>query len=179
MNNRVWAGSMLAYIYNGIVGRLPSHILRESYLRAYLGAYGSGTAVQMGCSFLNGRKVQLGARNVVNFGCLFDGRRFRITTGSDVSIGPEAAILTLGHDPQSPSFDLRGGDVAIGDRAWIGYRALVLPRVTIGEGAVVAAGAVVTKDVEAYTIVAGNPARVIGQRNRELSYALNFRPPLQ
>jgi len=179
MDARVLAGSMLAYIYNGFVGRVPSHLVREFYLRRYLGVFGRGTAVQMGCSFLNGRKVQLGDRNVVNFGCLFDGRRFCITTGNDVSIGPEASILTLGHDPQSPSFDLRGGDVKIGDRAWIGYRALVLPGVTIGEGTVVAAGAVVTKDVEAYSIVAGNPGRVIGQRSRELSYALNFRPPLQ
>lgn len=179
MNVRVFAGSVLAYTYNGIVGRLPSHTLREVFLRRYLGAFGLGTAVQMGVCFLNGRKVHLGDRNVVNFGSLFDGRRFRITTGNDVSIGPEASILTLGHDPHSPSFELRGGEVTIGDRAWIGYRALILPGVTIGEGAVVASSAVVTKRVEAYSIVAGNPARVIGQRNRELSYSLSFRPPLQ
>jgi maltose O-acetyltransferase len=133
----------------------------------------------MGCQFLNGRKIRLGERNVVNFGCLFDGRRYSITTGDDVSIGPEASILTLGHDPQSPEFALRGGEVTIGDRVWIGYRALVLPGVSIGEGAVVAAGAVVTKSVEPYTIVGGNPARLIGQRSRDLVYSLNFRPPLQ
>jgi acetyltransferase-like isoleucine patch superfamily enzyme len=179
MNPRVIAGSVLAYLYNGIVGRLPSHLMREVFLRCYLGGLGAGTAVQMGCCFLNGRKVQLGERNVINFGCLFDGRRYRITTGRDVSIGPEASILTLGHDPQSPDFALRGGDVAIGDRVWIGYRALVLPGVSIGEGAVVAAGAVVTKSVEPYTIVGGNPARLIGQRSRDLVYSLNFRPPLQ
>jgi acetyltransferase-like isoleucine patch superfamily enzyme len=179
MNTRVLAGSLLAYIYNGIVGRLPLHIVRELYLSCYLGAFGRGTAVQMGCQFLNGRKVHLGERNVVNFGCLFDGRRYRIITGSDVSIGPEASILTLGHDPQSPEFALRGGDVTIGDRVWIGYRALVLPGVSIGQGAVVAAGAVVTKSVEPYTIVGGNPARLIGQRSRDLVYSLNFRPPLQ
>jgi maltose O-acetyltransferase len=133
----------------------------------------------MGCQFLNGRKVRLGKRNVVNFGCLFDGRRYSITTGDNVSIGPEASILTLGHDPQSPEFALRGGEVTIGDRVWIGYRALVLPGVSIGEGAVVAAGAVVTKSVEPYTIVGGNPARLIGQRSRDLVYSLSFRPPLQ
>jgi len=179
MTTRVLAGSLLAYIYNGIIGRLPLHALRELYLSRYLGAFGRGTAVQMGCHFLNGRKVNLGERNVVNFGCLFDGRRFRIITGSDVSIGPEASILTLGHDPQSPDFTLRGGDVTIGDRVWIGYRALVLPGVSIGEGAVVAAGAVVTKSVEPYTIVGGNPARLIGQRSRDLVYSLDFRPPMQ
>lgn len=179
MKMRVLAGSFLSYFYSRVVGQLPSHALREVFLRRYLGAVGSGTSVQMGCRFLNGRKVYLGERNVINFGSLFDGRRHRITTGSDVSIGPEAAILTLGHDPQSPEFALRGGDVTIGDRAWIGCRALVLPAITIGEGAVVAAGAVVTKNVQPYTIVGGNPARVIGQRTRDLVYSLNFRPPLQ
>jgi acetyltransferase-like isoleucine patch superfamily enzyme len=179
MNTRVLAGSLLAYIYNGIVGRLPLHIVREFYLSCYLGAFGRGTAVQMGCHFLNGRKVHLGERNVVNFGCLFDGRRYKIMTGHDVSIGPEATILTLGHDPQSTSFELRGGDVVIGNHAWIGYRAMILPGLTVGEGAVVAAGAVVTKSVEPYTIVGGNPARLIGQRTRDLAYSLNFRPPLQ
>jgi len=113
---------------------------------------------------LNGRKVFLGERNVINFGCLFDGRKFCIRTGSNVSIGPEATILTLGHDPRSATFEDRGGDVVIGDRAWIGYRAIVLPGVCIGEGAVIGAGAVVAKDVEPYAIVVGNPARKIGER---------------
>jgi maltose O-acetyltransferase len=176
MTLRVFAGSLLAYFYNGLIGRLPSHGLREFYLRRYLGAYGSGTSVQMGCSFLNGRKVVLGRRNVVNFGCLFDGRRFAISTGSDVSIGPEAAILTLGHDPQSPDFADRGGDVVIGDRAWICFRAIILPGVSIGEGAVVAAGAVVTRNVEPYTVVAGSPAKPVGTRTKNLRYRCDFAP---
>ena len=172
------AGSVLAYGYNEWLGSFPSHAVRMAYLRAWLGGVGRGTSVQMGCRFLNGRKVFLGARNVVNFGCLFDGRRYRITTGSDVSIGPEAAILTLGHDPQSPGFEDRGGDVTIGDKVWIAYRAIVLPGVRIAEGAVVAAGAVVTRDVEPYQIVAGSPARPVGERNRRLEYSLSFVPLL-
>ena len=179
INSRLVAGALFAYTYNSFVGRVPCSLIREYYLRAYLGAYGRGTAVQLGSSFINGRKIYLGDRNVINFGCLLDGRHFRITTGNDVSIGPEATILTLGHDPQSPSFALRGGEVQIGNRAWIGYRALILPGVTIGEGVVVAAGAVVTKDLEAYCIAAGNPARVVSKRNQELEYTLNYRPFLQ
>jgi acetyltransferase-like isoleucine patch superfamily enzyme len=164
MNVRIFAGAVLAYGYNHWVGSFPSRRAREVYLRGWLGKLGAKSGVQMGCRFLNGRKVFIGERNVVNFGCLFDGRKFSIRTGSDVSIGPEAAILTLGHDPRSATFEDRGGDVIIGDRAWIGYRAILLPGVVIGEGAVVGAGAVVTKDVEPYTIVAGNPAREIGGR---------------
>jgi maltose O-acetyltransferase len=132
----------------------------------------------MGCRFLNGRKVHLGDRNVINFGCLLDGRKFQIRTGSDVSIGPEASILTLGHDPQSPEFADRGGDVVIGDRVWIGYRVIILPGITIGEGAVVGAGAVVTRNVEPFWIVAGNPAQKIGVRTQQLDYRLDYDPIL-
>lgn len=176
MNSKVLAGSVLAFAYNGFVGRLPSRTLRSLYLRGYLARFGRGTGVQMGCRFLNGRKVFLGDRNVINFDCLLDGRRYAIRVGNDVSIGPEASILTLGHDPQSADFADKGGEVIIGDRAWICYRAIVLPGVSIGEGAVVGAGAVVSRDVEPYTIVAGSPARVIGNRNRELSYRCLFEP---
>lgn len=176
MNLRLILGGIIACFYNSLVGHLPVRRVRRIYLRGWLGWMGEGTGVQMGCRFLNGRKVHLGQRNVINFGCLFDGRKFQIRVGNDVSIGPEASILTLGHDPQSPEFADRGGDVVIGDKVWIGYRALILPGVTIGEGAVVGAGAVVTKDVEPYTIVAGNPARMIGERSKVLSYQLNYNP---
>ena len=164
MNARIFAGAILAYVYNHWIGKMPSRSLRELYLKGWLGKFGTKSGVQLGCRFLNGRKVFLGERNVINFGCLLDGRKYQIRTGSNVSIGPEATILTLGHDPRSATFEDRGGDVVIGDRAWIGYRAIVLPGVCIGEGAVIGAGAVVAKDVEPYAIVVGNPARKIGER---------------
>jgi acetyltransferase-like isoleucine patch superfamily enzyme len=173
---RLFAGAIAAYAYNAIVGHLPSRHLRHGYLRAWLSGFGEGSGVQLGCRFLNGRKVSLGANSVINFGTLIDGRRYPVTIGANVSIGPEAAILTLGHDPQSSGFADRGGEVRIGDRAWIAYRAMVMPGVTIGEGAVVAAGAVVTGDVAPFAIVAGNPAREIGRRTHELDYRIDFRP---
>ena len=176
MNVRLLAGAWASFLYNEVLGKLPSRRVRRLYLRRYLGGVAAGTAVQMRCRFLNGRKVFLGERNVINFGCLFDGRHFSIRTGIDVSIGPEATILTLGHDPQDPGFGVRGGDVVICDRVWIGYRAVVLPGVTIGEGAVVAAGAVVSRNVEPYAIVAGVPARPVGTRQPHLDYRLNFSP---
>jgi acetyltransferase-like isoleucine patch superfamily enzyme len=176
MNLRIFAGGLAALIYNRCLGGLPSRTVRKLYLRQWLGSLGGGTGVQMDCRFLNGRKIHLGERNVINFGCLLDGRKFEVRTGHDVSIGPNATILTLGHDPQSPDMADRGGDVIIGNRVWIGYGALILPGLKIGDGAVVGAGAVVTKDVEPFAIVAGNPARKIGERNRELAYELHFDP---
>jgi maltose O-acetyltransferase len=178
MNLKLTAGAVLAFGYNQMAGKVPSHWIREFYLKAWLGAIGKDSHVQMSCKFLHGRKVFLGNRNVINFGCLFDGRRYAIKTGNDVSIGPEAAILTLGHDPQSPSFADCGGEVHIEDRAWIGFRAMILPGLTVGEGAVVAAGSVVTKSVKAFSIVAGVPARQIGERNSKLDYLLNYKPLL-
>lgn len=181
MNKRIFAGSVLAYLYNGWVGRMPSRRVREFFLRRWLGRFGRGSGVQMGCRFLNGRKVYLGDNNVVNFGSLLDGRKYAVRVGNHVDIGPEAVILTLGHDPHGAHFEDRGGEVIIGDRAWICYRAIVLPGVSIGEGAVVGAGAVVTRDVEPYTVVAGNPARPIGPRRgesgkAEFAYELYYRP---
>ncbi len=178
MNVRVLAGSLLSFAYSAFIGWLPIGAIRNLYLRVYLKGFGAGSWVQRHCRFLNGRKVSFGENCVINFGCLFDGRVYDIRLGNNVSIGPDASVLTLGHDPHSPTFEDRGGPVTIGDRVWIGYRAMILPGITIGEGAVVAAGAVVTGDVDPYSIVAGNPAVVVGERSRDLQYSLSYRPPL-
>ncbi|MES2309052.1 MAG: DapH/DapD/GlmU-related protein [Verrucomicrobiota bacterium] len=177
MSLRSFSGNFISAFYHGVIGQFPCHTLREIYLKAYLGRFGNHSSVQMNCRFLHGRNVFLGNNTIINFGTLLDGRRYKITIGDHVAIGPEASILTLGHDPRSPDFADRGGDVFIGSRVWIGYRALILPGIKIGDGAVIGAGAVVTKDVEPYTIVAGNPAVKIGERPRDLRYELHYRPP--
>ncbi len=179
MNLKPAVGALVGYIYNEWLAKLPFHVIREFYLKLSLGSFGKGSSVQLNCRFLNSQRVFLGARNVINFGSLLDGRKYEIKIGNDVSIGPEAGILTLGHDPQSADFSDRGGAVIIGDRVWIGYRAIVLPGVTIGEGAIVGAGSTVTHDVDPFTIVAGAPAKVIGHRNEDLKYELQFRPWLR
>src|SRR5438034_3332956 len=178
MTSRAIAGGFFAAGYNMLVGKLPLHGLRRAYLQSYLGDLGAGTSIQTGCRFLNGRKVFFGERNVINFDCLFDGRKYSIRTGADVSIGPEATILTLGHDPHDPKFSDKGGDVIIGDRVWIAYRTTILPGVRIGDGAVIAAGAIVTTNVAPFTIMAGVPARKIGERTHDLKYELKFDPLL-
>lgn len=176
MNSRVVAGSLASLVYARLLSGFPSRRMRRAYLRAYLGRHGEGTSVQVGCRFLNGPRVFLGDRTIINFGCLLDGRTYDIRIGDDVSIGPEAAILTLGHDPASVDFADTGGAVTIGAKAWIAFRALVLPGVSIGEGAVVAAGAIVSRDVPPFAIVAGNPARIVGERPRDLRYRLSHAP---
>jgi acetyltransferase-like isoleucine patch superfamily enzyme len=106
----------------------------------------------------------------------------RVVIGSDVLISWGCSIVD--HDSHSIDWKLRVGDaqrwakgdknwsqvkmgmVQIGDHAWIGFNAIILEGVTVGEGAIVGAGSVVTKDVPPYTVVAGNPARVIRELPR-------------
>lgn len=175
---RLIAAAWIGWVYNDLISHLPSRRLRSLVLQLWLKSVGQGSGVQMHCRILRGTGISLGDRSVINFGCLLDGRQHTIEIGRDVSIGPEAAILTLGHDPRSPEFADLGGPVSIGDHAWIGFRAIVLPGISIGEGAVVGAGAVVSRDVPPFTIVAGNPARPIGRRTVDLSYALSYNPYL-
>lgn len=87
-----------------------------------------------------------------------------IVVGNHITISQDAYICTASHDISSKLKPLVYHPIAIADFSWICARAIVLPGVTIGEGAVVAAGAVVTKDVEPWTVVGGNPAKFIKKR---------------
>jgi maltose O-acetyltransferase len=98
-----------------------------------------------------------------------------VIVGNNVIINDGVRILTGTHDVNDEHFQLRTKSVRISDYAWICTGALILPGVTIGEGGVVAAGAVVTRDVPAYNIVAGNPAKTVrADRSPKLDYKPNL-----
>ena len=92
-----------------------------------------------------------------------------------MNISAEAALYTGGHEIDSPDFAFYSKPVCIGNRVWIGTRAMIMPGVTIGEGAVILPGAVVVKDVAPYAIVGGMPAVQIGKRSSDLNYELTWR----
>lgn len=179
-----FAAHCLNYATNHLVNRIPSYAFRRGWYSQVMGIeMGSGAAVQLGCYLWsygprsNRRlKTTIGARSIINRGCCIDARN-GLRIGADVSISPEVAILTTQHDLNDPEFSLQGRAVVIEDHVWIGMRATVMPGVTIGRGAVVAAGAMVTKDVASLDIVAGVPARPIGRRRIDPEYQLP-RPPL-
>lgn len=79
----------------------------------------------------------------------------------------EVMLLTVDHEPQSPTFEGSLRPVVLESRCWVSTRATVLPGCRVGEGAIVAAGAVVAKDVAPWTIVAGCPARRVSDRSPE------------
>lgn len=103
--------------------------------------------------------------------------RSGLTIGKNVNFSSNVSVYTLQHNHRQPDFSCDFGErkmsVEIGDRAWLGSNVVVLPGVSIGEGAVCCAGCVVTKDVEPYAVVAGIPARKVGERPRVLTYEFN------
>lgn len=108
-----------------------------------------------------GRNIRVGKGVFINSGCHFQDQG-GITIGDGALIGHNVVLATINHDfDPAHRGDNRPAPIAIGKRVWIGANATVLPGVRIGDGAVVAAGAVVTKDVLPCTIVGGNPARII------------------
>lgn len=158
-----------------LVGVIPSHAVRLFfYRRVFHIAIGEATSIHRHCRFYRPAGVSIGAHSVINRGVLLDGRT-DLRIGDNVSISEGSQILTLEHDPNDSSFGWRGAPVVINDRVFLGARSTLLPGTTVGEGAFVAAGAVVTRDVEPFTIVGGVPARPIGQRRSDLSYELTYR----
>lgn len=117
-------------------------------------------------------KLTIGAGTIVGHNALLDAR-MGLTIGNNVNISNEVMIWTLHHDYNSTDFAQTGQAVIIEDYVWLCSRTVILPGVTIGKGAVVAAGAVVTRNVLPYTVVGGVPAKQIATRNKDLSYDLS------
>ena len=164
------------YIANHFINRVPSYYIRNWFYRnIFRVKIGRGTAIHMGLKLFTIGGIEIGENCVINRDCLIDGRG-SVKIGENVNISPEVMIWTADHDPKSPDFAGRIGNVNIGDFAWLSTRSIILPGVIIGTGSVVAAGAVVTSNVSPYSIVAGVPARRIGERARNLSYRLNYSP---
>ena len=164
-------------IWSWSVLMLPSYRLRLWYLTRILRySIAPSASIHSGC-WVSGFHLSIGEHSVINRRCRLDARG-GIRIGANVSISPECYLISSSHDPHSSSFSGSGKPTAvtIHDYAWLGVRALVLPGVTIGRGAVVGAGAVVSRDVPPMAIAAGNPARVIGQRQAEPSYTLHWQP---
>jgi acetyltransferase-like isoleucine patch superfamily enzyme len=161
------------YIPNHFINHLPFYFLRHFYYRSVVGILlGKFSSIHLNC-LIQGRNIRIGERCTINRNCYLDGRGL-LKIGNRVSISPDVHLITSDHDHNSPSFPFIAGEIIVEDYVWIGSRATILPNVTIGEGAVVCAGAVVTKSVAPYTVVGGIPAKKIGERNRHLNYSPEY-----
>jgi acetyltransferase-like isoleucine patch superfamily enzyme len=163
------------YLSNEWISAIPSHTFRNFYYKKVMKfKVDTSCSIHMHNVFDCAANFVMGKNSVINAKCRLDNRG-GIVIGENVSISQEVLILTADHDVDASDFAGRSFGVNIEDYVWIGTRAVILPGVNIGKGALVAAGAVVTKDVIPYAIVAGVPAKVIKMRRTDLTYETNYR----
>ncbi len=162
----IWKDIMVWFMLNNIISHLPSRHLRHWGMRMCGVSFGGSYSMYAGFHIRNPRNLHIGEGVSIGPKVLLDARK-GLKIGKSVVIAYEAIIWTLHHDYNDVDFKCIGASVEIGDYAWICSRSIILPGVKIGKGAVVASGAVVTKDVPPYAIVGGIPAKVIGQREKK------------
>ena len=154
-----------------IVGFVPSHHIRRFFYRSSGVTFGKGSTIHMGACFYDPKNIVIGKDNIIGEGAVLDGRD-KLIIGDHVDIASEVMIYNCEHDVQNSDFKAVCSPVEIGDYVFIGPRAIILPGVNIKKGAVIGAGAVVTKDVDEFAIVGGVPAKPIKERIKNLNYKL-------
>ena len=151
---------------------MPFHLLGLFFYTLAGVKIGRGSRIHIGARFFYPANIKIGEGTIIGDNIFLDGRE-KLIIGNHVDIASGVMIYNSEHDINSEDFHAISAPVEIGDFVFIGPRAIILPGVKIGRGAVVAAGAVVTKDVTEDAIVGGVPAEVIGERKvKNLHYRL-------
>lgn len=155
-----------------ITGLIPCSITRKLIYKAAGVKIGRGSNIHMGAQFFYPTNIKIGKGTIVGQNAFLDGRD-KLIIGDYVDIASEVMIYNSEHDINAEDFHAINAAVEIGDYVFIGPRAIILPGVRVGYGAIVAAGGVVTRDVPDFAIVGGVPAKVIGERKlKDLHYKL-------
>lgn len=155
-----------------IVGQIPIYSVRNFFYLLAGVKIGSKSHLHIGTQFFNPKNIKIGNGTIIGQNAFLDGRD-KLIIGNNVDIASDVMIYNSEHDINSDDFKAIEAPVEIEDYVFIGPRAIILPGVKVGRGAVVAAGAVVTKDVPDFSIVGGVPAKVIGERKiKDFSYVL-------
>ncbi len=164
------------YLLNTFVNKIPLPQVRMALYRQAGLNVDVTSNIMMYCFVLEARNITIGPNCIIGPFTTLDGRG-TLTIGRNVNVAGQ--VLTIGghHLVDSPTAEGLVGKVVIEDNAWIGMRATILPDVTIGEGAYVAAAALVNRDVPPYTLVGGVPAKKIRDRSRDIAYTLHHLPP--
>jgi len=154
-----------------ISGHIPSHCVRYIIYRAFGLKIGKNSYIYGKAEIRSPHQICIGQNSIIGHNAILDGRA-GLKIGNNVNISSGVWIWTSEHDVHDSNFQFVSEKVVIQDYSWISCRTVILPGVIIGYGAVVCAGAIVTKSVEPYTIVAGVPAKKIGERRHDLNYDL-------
>ena len=175
---------LVANAYGGIyryfvfkIGRIPFRFFRMFiYKHIFLMNIGKKVIIYKGLEIRGGTKITIGDGTIIGDDCLLDGRG-GLTIGKNVNFSSRASVYTEQHQVNNPLFTSEKKPVSIKDRAWISSNSVVLPGVTVKEGAILACGGVATKDLEAFTVYGGVPAKVVSKRNDNLIYEFDGKGP--
>lgn len=160
------------YLCNYIISQIPYHSVRMRNYRNLGIKIGKGSTIFMSTQMNEAINITIGDATVINPHCYLDGRG-GLKIGNNVNISSHVLLVAGSHEVQDgQQFTGYAKPITVEDYVWLCTRSTILAGVTVGRGAVVAAGAVVTKSVEPYSIVAGIPAVKIGERNQDLEYSL-------
>jgi acetyltransferase-like isoleucine patch superfamily enzyme len=175
MSFRTRIKELLELVFNRLITHVPFNPLRIWFLRR-LGAQIGEHVYLFGSSEVLSPKglMVVGNCHIGRF-CQLDARG-GVRIGRNVVIASHCLLITADHDPDDPEFGGRLAPIEIGDRVWIGSRATILKGVSIGEGAVVAAGSTVVGDVQPWSIVGGVPAKHIRERPKNKAYTIDYGP---
>jgi acetyltransferase-like isoleucine patch superfamily enzyme len=168
-----WGG--LLRLSLNLLSHFPSHTIRRFFLKyLYLVDISKDVVIYYGFEIRSPFNLHIGNGSIIGDMSILDARN-GIWIGENVTLSTGVWLWTEQHNYNNSNFSLddKKSGIRIENRAWIGPRVIILPNIIIGEGAVVAAGSVVTKNVEPFTIVAGIPAKKIGNRNVNLNYTFN------
>lgn len=167
----IWLDFYLFFL-NRLAYEMPLHFVRKLFFRLGGMKIGKNSYIHMWSRVYSPSGIKIGNGTIIGDHAFLDGRA-PLIIGNHVDIASEVLIYNSEHDIHSEGFDPIDEAVEIGDYVFIGPRAIILPGVKIGRGAIVAAGAVVTADVAAFEIVGGVPAKKIGERkNKDPHYKL-------
>jgi maltose O-acetyltransferase len=162
---------------NVVINKIPSRHIRKWFYQIMGAKMGENTFPFRRVEVLLPKGLQLADGVAVGWFVLLDARG-GITIDHDTNISSYVKMITGSHDIDEPDFTADFKPIHIGHHCWIGTGATILQGVNIGDGAVIAAGAVVTKDIPAYEIWGGVPAKCIRKRAENLNYKIGAPPML-
>lgn len=150
-----------------IPGYQVGYAIRQWLLGKILKKCGEGVVIKNHCYFGDGKRLEIGARSQLGQNARLNGS---IIIGDDVLMGPDVVMMATSHAycdiklPMISQGEAEERPILIGNDVWIGTRVIILPGVNIGSHSIVAAGSVVTKSFPEYSLIGGNPARLIKDR---------------
>lgn len=154
------------------IGFIPIHFIRKFFYIISGIKMPFSSTIHIGANFFKPSNITIGHDTIIGDHCFLDGRA-PLKIGNHVGIASQVLIYNDEHDINSQDYGNSFGPVEIGDYVFIGPRAIILPNIKIGKGAVVAAGAIVTKDIPDFEIWGGVPAKKINDRqNKNPNYKI-------